>query len=224
MTIISITTLSQPLSIVLSDQDALYGIKRADNNVVIALPGTAVTAIDALNYQYSFDDPAYDLEYDYCFKIEYSLGVYTYVLSSIDGPGLVEEGKSLVSRPDADVYFNDRLSIKAWEEALDREKEKALTMGTKIIDRLQLCSLTTIPQDLKDATCEIAYSLLDGRNPDDDFENLNLVTSQYSSVRSTYDRSFPMEHIEAGVPSITAWRLIKPYLDVSKGVQLSRVS
>lgn len=224
MTTISIETLSEPISIVLCDSGNLYGIKRTDNDILIAVPNTAVTQIDATNYEYSFNDPAYDLEYDYSFKIEYSAGVYTYVVNTVDGVGLVESDLSWISRPDAELYFNDRLFIRVWEEATEREKEKALTMATKAVEQLELYAFTVVPQDLKDAICEIALSLLDGKDPEMEFENLGLVTSQYSSVRSTYDRTVPMEHIEAGIPSIKAWRLIKPYLDVSKGITLSRVS
>jgi hypothetical protein len=79
------------------------------------------------------------------------------------------------------------------------------------------------PQDIKDAICENAYALLDGVNPEMEFENLSMVQQGYANVRSTYNRGISMEHIESGIVSITAWRLIKPYLDVSKVIQLSRV-
>ncbi len=57
-----------------------------------------------------------------------------------------------------------------------------------------------------------------------ELENLAMVNQQYGNIRSTYNRDINMEHIEAGIISFTAWRLIKPYLDVSKQFKLSRVS
>jgi hypothetical protein len=177
-----------------------------------------------LEYSYTFEDPVYDLEYSYSIKVETAPGVYEYVTGTIDGAGIVEEELSWVSRLDAETYFKDRLWINAWEGATDRDKDKSLIMGTNIVSRLALYAFTVVPQDLKNAICEIALSLLDGVEPEKEFENLALTSTQYSSVRSTYDRTYPMEHLEAGVPSITAWRMIKPYLDVSKGLKLSRVS
>jgi hypothetical protein len=224
MTTINILTTSEPLSIVLSTSDASYGVRRKDNHVLVVLAGTSLTKIDALNYTYTFEDSVYNLEYEYSVKIEYTLGVFTYVADTIDGPDIVTEELSWVSRPDADLYFKYRLWILVWEEATENDKDKALISATRILERLSLYAYTTCPQDLKDAICEIALALLDGAEPEKEFENLALTNSQYSSVRSTYDRTYPMEHLEAGVPSITAWRLIKPYLDVSKGLKLSRVS
>lgn len=224
MTTINVTTLSEPISIVMATSDGAYGVRRTDDSVILAAAGSALTTIDTTHYSFTFDDPAYDIEYEYSIKIEYTLGVFTYVTDTIDSPGLVESGLSWISRPDAETYFKDRLWITAWEEATERDKEKALIMATKAVNRLALYAFTDVPQDLKNAICEIALTLLEGGDPDKEFENLALTNSQYSSVRSTYDRTFPMEHIEAGILSITAWKLIKPYLDVSKGLKLSRVS
>jgi len=224
MTTINIAVEHEPDSIVFADSLGTYGIKDSLSEVVVVVAGTVLTRVDALNYTYTFADLLHDTEYSYSVKVEYPAGVFTYLTGLIDGPGLVEEGLSWISRPDAETYFKDRLWITAWEVATDRDKEKSLTMATRIVERLALYAFSTIPQDLKNAICEIALALLNEVDPDQEFENLNLVTSQYSSVRSTYDRTFPMEHTEAGVPSVAAWRLIKPYLDVSKGLKLSRVS
>jgi len=224
MTTINITTITEPLSIVLASQDGTYGIQRTDDFTIIALSGTPLLREDALNYYYTFNDPAYDLTYNYSIKIEYESGIYTYVTDTIDGLEIVEEELSWISRLDAELYFQNRLHIDAWEEATDSEKDKSLIMATKVLERLALYDFEDVPDDLKYAICEIALSILEGDDPNKEFENLALTTSQYSSVRSTYDRTYPMEHLEAGVPSIIAWRLIRPFLDVSKGLKLSRVS
>lgn len=82
---------------------------------------------------------------------------------------------------------------------------------------------TAIPVDIKIATYEIAFALLDGVEPDSELENLGVVSQGYSSVRTTYDRSFVQEHLNAGVPSATAWRYLKPYLRDGSTVKFSRV-
>jgi len=224
MTTIDITLLAAPVSVALGDDTGAYGVRRNDTNVTVIPYGTVMVVGDALEYSYTFDDPVYDLEYSYSIRVEVSPDTFEYTTGTIDGSGIVEEDLAWVSRLDAETYFKDRLWIGAWEGATDRDKDKSLIMATAIVDRLALYAFTDVPQDLKNAICEIALSLLDGVDPEKEFENLALTSTQYSSVRSTYDRAYPMEHLEAGVPSITAWRMIKPYLDVSKGLKLSRVS
>jgi hypothetical protein len=223
---IETTLATTPVSVTLKDSAGKYGVRRSDTGVLAVVPGTEMTPIEvgSLTYEYSFDDLAYDLEYEYVICIEDPLSTFVYVPGLIEGAKLVESNLSWISRPDAELYFKERLWIEPWEEATDREKEKALVMGTQILQRLALSVFETVPQDLKNAICEIALSLLDGKQPDLEYENLNLTTSNYGGVRSTYDRTIPMEHLEAGVPSISAWRLIRPYLDVSRGIRLSRAS
>jgi hypothetical protein len=130
----------------------------------------------------------------------------------------------LIDVTHADTYFTERLFAQTWENADDLLKNKALIQATKIIERLSIVEYDEAPDDILDACCEIAYALLDGVDPDKEFENLAMESSTYGGVRSTYNRSIQMEHIEAGVPSVVAWRLLKPYIDVSKTVKMSRVS
>jgi len=82
---------------------------------------------------------------------------------------------------------------------------------------------TTVPEDIFLACYEIAIALLDGVNPDEEFNDLGVVSEGYSSVRTTYDRTTVPEHTNAGIPSATAWRYLKPYLRSGHGVKLSRV-
>lgn len=82
---------------------------------------------------------------------------------------------------------------------------------------------TVVPNDIFIATYEIAIALLDGVDPDAEFNDLGVVSEGYSSVRTTYDRTVVPEHTNAGIPSATAWRYLKPYLREGHGVKLSRV-
>ena len=83
---------------------------------------------------------------------------------------------------------------------------------------------TVIPDDIKEACNEIAFALLDGRDPDADTEGLSQISQGFSSVRSTYTRAFIPEHLVNGVPSATAWRRLKKYVKDKAGVRVSRVS
>ena len=139
----------------------------------------------------------------------------------------------------AETYFKTRLNTSAWDNAQNLDKTSALTMAAEVIDRLNFLgektdenqelqfprySDTLVPEDIKKAAYEIALALLDGVNPELEFENLNMISQGYGNVRSTYDRSRPAEHLLAGVPSITAWRYLKPYLRDIYTVDLLRAS
>lgn len=83
---------------------------------------------------------------------------------------------------------------------------------------------TTVPQDIEIACYELAHSLLDGRDPEQELEALGITSAGYSSVRTTYNRSqVPIEHLINGVPNAYAWRLIRPFLRDGDAIVLSRV-
>lgn len=80
-----------------------------------------------------------------------------------------------------------------------------------------------VPQEILDAVCEEAFALLDGKDPDAELEDLPVISQGYSSVRVTMDRSFAQEHLNAGIVSPRAWRLLKPYLIEARSIKLHRV-
>jgi hypothetical protein len=136
--------------------------------------------------------------------------------------------------------FADRyLHTVPWEVANSTDRNKGLMQATIIIDRLNLRGEKTdatqelqfprdadteVPDDVKHACWLVALALLDGVDPDLEFENLQMVTQGYANVRSTYDRDLPAEHLLAGVPSIAAWRLLKPFLRDRNEINLLRSS
>ena len=215
--------LTDATSVVLEDANNKYGIRRADNLDYVVNSGLAMTRLSVGTYEYDFNDPAYDLEYEYSIKVEYPPATFAFVVGEFDGLTLVTDFGALLSRPDADIYFYNRLWSAAWEDSSEHDKEKALIMASNSINQLSLMTLETIPQSLKDAACELAISLLDGIDPEKEFENLSMTSQGYANIRSTYDRTIRQEHIESGIVSIKAWQLIKPYLDVSKELRMSRV-
>jgi len=84
---------------------------------------------------------------------------------------------------------------------------------------------TVVPSDIEQACYEIAFSLLDGRDPELELESLGITQMAYGQVQSSYNRyQPPIEHLVNGIPNALAWRLIRPYLASSDEIRLTRVS
>jgi len=145
----------------------------------------------------------------------------------------------------AEIYFANRLHILAWERSSDADKTIALTEASARIDRLHFKGnkvddaqdlefpryygddpdgTEIVPSDIKIACCESAYALLDDVDPEQELENLAVMSRAFSSVRTTYLKGEPPEHFAAGIPSAYAWKFLQPYLAKSKTVRLQRVS
>lgn len=82
---------------------------------------------------------------------------------------------------------------------------------------------TEIPAEVKHACCEIAYALLDGRNPELDYEELTVTSQGFANVRNASDRQFQQGHTAAMIPSPLAWLFLRPYLRDVREVKVSRV-
>ena len=138
---------------------------------------------------------------------------------------------------DGDSYMTGKLDSDAWDDAVSAEKQTALTQATRIIDRLNFIGAknvatqvnqfprgteTSVPTDIRDASVEIAFALLDGVNPELELDNLNVVSQGLSSARTNYNRSFSNPRIAAGVPSMVAWNLLRPYLRDDKQIATLR--
>ena len=146
---------------------------------------------------------------------------------------------SYIDRVEAQVYFDGRLNVEAWDASSDTEKDKSLIMSTRIIDRLNYLGQkadeaqdlqfprgtdTTVPQDVQDATAEVALALLDGVDPDLEYENLFMTSQGYGGIRSSFDRRVKAPHLLARVPSFAAWTLLHPYLRDGLNIELHRTS
>ena len=138
-----------------------------------------------------------------------------------------------------DTFMVLRLRTGPWDNAVGADKNAANSMATAILDRLMYLgkrtvdgqdnefprdSDTTVPQGIKDAHSLIVLALLDGRDPEMEFENLSLTVYKYAQATSEYDRSSLPPHILAGVPSFEAWTILKPYLRDGSQISLERVS
>ncbi len=86
---------------------------------------------------------------------------------------------SYVNLTDANEYFSNRLHADAWADVSDADKEKALAMATRMIDRQPLKGRkatdeqelafprypdTEIPKEVQEACCEEALALLERGN------------------------------------------------------------
>ena len=161
----------------------------------------------------------------------------SYSGSAIVDPEAPPSG-AYISIETGDNLALNRLFTSAWDSASDANKTAAVKMGTDIIDTLNFIGDrtvstqdlefprdedTAIPIEIQRACFEIALALLDGADPEFDFASLKLVSQGISSARSTYNRDSDLPHIIAGVPSITAWRLLKPYLRDMQNIELCRI-
>ncbi len=83
---------------------------------------------------------------------------------------------------------------------------------------------TDVPQQIQWACFEIAYSLLDGVDPDIELENMSIRNHGIGSVRTSFNRNQePLEHFMNGVPSATAWKYLRPFLRDDDHIRLVRV-
>jgi hypothetical protein len=84
---------------------------------------------------------------------------------------------------------------------------------------------TVVPDDICVACFEIAHSLLDGKDPEAELEALGISQQQFGPVQVSFSRHQPpLEHIANGIPSMLAWRLLRPFLRLDSEVHISRVS
>lgn len=125
------------------------------------------------------------------------------------------------------TYFCDRLRSDAYLNASTSDQVKALKMATSIIEELNFEGYkadpdqelqfprgndTEVPDAIKKACCEIAIKLLDDVDPDLENENLHYIKQDIGARVERDTAAMAPEHIREGVPSIRAWRLLKPFL------------
>lgn len=139
----------------------------------------------------------------------------------------------------ADNYFSTRLNSDIWDDSTNTDKQKALIEATRLIDNLNFEGTkhttaqtlqfprgddTVIPNDIKIATCELAISLLDDIDLDEEVNALRVESDGYSSVKATYNSNIASDHVRSGIVSIRAWNKLLPYLRDPRQIKLNRVS
>ena len=81
----------------------------------------------------------------------------------------------------------------------------------------------TVPQDILAACCEIAYALLDGIDPEIEMQNANTTSQRFSALAETYDADIVLFAFKHGIPSLTAWNYLVPYLADPFSLSLKRI-
>lgn len=71
---------------------------------------------------------------------------------------------------------------------------------------------TTIPTEIYMACCEIAFALLDGVDPELELQNINTTQHGFASLQETYNSNIVNLAFRHGIPSVTAWTYLQPFL------------
>ena len=131
-----------------------------------------------------------------------------------------------VTTEEAAAYFAGRLHVDPWTEAGDSDKQVALTMATRAIDRLQLRGRKAdpeqglafprhpnadVPMAVKDACCEEALALLErGKSQRKALQAEGVVSVTVGSVSETYAAGGSAA--ARGLLSLEARELLRPWL------------
>ena len=147
---------------------------------------------------------------------------------------------SYLTIAEATTYFAGRLYTDVWDDASDTDRQKALTMAARAIDRLNFhgqktdinqvlqfprLNDTVVPSDIMDANAEEALSLLDGKDPECERESLGILETAIGPVKAKFDRQTARPiNILHGIMSATAWSYLLPYLRDPLTLRMSRTS
>lgn len=141
------------------------------------------------------------------------------------------------SLTEANDYFTNKLYADVWFANDPDLRVKALKDATQRVDRLNFIGIRTdssqelqfprngsneVPVNIKRATFEIAFQLLDGRDPELEYNLLRKQTIGIGPTRSINDTKLIPLHIANGIPSLLAWSYIKPYLRDKSRLKLQR--
>lgn len=122
------------------------------------------------------------------------------------------------------------------EEAPDYDVDTALDNEWITKEQLQAANLaqsfefprgadTDIPQAIKVACLEIAESLLDGKDPALELEQLAVFNHLAYSFSAAHERRYvPIEHLINMIPSSLAWSWLKPFLVDEEAIKITRIN
>jgi hypothetical protein len=137
-----------------------------------------------------------------------------------------------VTLAEAQTFLDTELGTESWDLSNDVNRTKALEMASKLIDSLPLSTAyqysdrtdSTVPQDFKDACVLIALKLLDDADLESRFDDTRLISYQYEKIRLVFSETDGAEHQIQGITCARAYRLLKPYCQLSRKVQFHRTS
>lgn len=140
----------------------------------------------------------------------------------------------------ANTYFSDYFSTEAWDNATTAMKTKALNSASRDVDNLNFVSEkveedqqhewprkyinnSETPDDIVYATYEQAKAYLEGKEQDAEYEGAIMSSQDFGPVRTTYNRNMNSPvHVRSGILSISAWRLLRPFLRSTRNIELVR--
>ena len=139
-----------------------------------------------------------------------------------------------------DYFQNERLNSSEWFEFDADDHTRALNQATRLIENLNFIgdkaddaqelefprgTDTTVPKDIEIACYEVAFALLvEGRDVEFESDQHPEVAASLGQGRVRTDPNARQEHVAHSIPSVAAWRHLKPYLRPRDTVTLSRVS
>lgn len=143
-----------------------------------------------------------------------------------------------ISTSDANSYFEGKFDIRAWVNATEDQRRRAITEAGRLIDSFAYLGSktdsdqehqfprngdTTIPTNMTYACAEIAYTILDGFDIDQHMSQLNLTSQGFGSARATWSRNDMPEHLKYGIPSLLAYSYMLPYFRRLGEIGVSKV-
>ena len=138
----------------------------------------------------------------------------------------------------ANTYMKFRLGTEWWFDSIVADREAALIMATRAIDRLNYAgdkndpdqtaqfprgNDTEVPEAIECACYECAFKYLCGSDIEDEIRGLGMDNVQISGARTSSNAMYVPEHLRAGIVSAEAWMYLRPYLrdpycsDISRG-------
>lgn len=137
-----------------------------------------------------------------------------------------------------DEYLGTRLFTSAWDDATDDDRTKALYMATEILNTLNYVGDKTesdqenqfprggdteIPVQVKKACALIALALLDGVEPEKEYDRLFKLSGSYGGMKTDYKPDQIPVHGLLGIPSSTAFKLLFSFLRDPNKVRIIKV-
>ena len=126
---------------------------------------------------------------------------------------------------EADIYLESVMNTEPWDLSTDVLRTKAIKAAQKIIESLSLTGTIVDGEPvaaIKDATVEIALRLLDGIDPETEMYNQTVKELEFDRLKQTNKSGETPLHIIAGVPSITAFNILRRFMPDITTVRLSR--
>ena len=126
---------------------------------------------------------------------------------------------------EADIYLESVMNTEPWDLSTDILRTKAIKAAQKIIESLSLTGTIVDGEPvaaIKDATVEIALRLLDGIDPETEMYNQTVKELEFDRLKQTNKSGETPLHVIAGVPSITAFNILRRFMPDITTVRLSR--